>query len=316
MHEENDSFPIHAHMSKDNNFSLRFLLLHPVVWFLVATITVICTATILWEQHHESLVDHGLYRISPENVHINEPPVWLQTPLRNSLAELTESGKSLLDTDMVPAAADFASRLPWVRTVNRIEKNASGLEMQLEYRQPIALVDPINAPAVPVDADGVVFDATLLQSSEQSRLETDLLRINMPWLDLNSALPWHTAADQRITAGARLAEYLGANAKTLGLFRVVTYDRPTRLETEQPQWEIWTPNRTRVFWGAAPGFETNRESSAAIKMAALEQFVDKFGRLEDFESRASLKIDVSTGTAVLVKAARIAELDQWSKKIK
>lgn len=301
---------------RNEGFSLRFLVFHPVVWFLFATGMLIFVASSLWEQHHERLVDQGQFQLSRQLVNINQPPVWLEQPLDEALGELVETRKSLLDADMVPTAKTFADSLPWVRGVNRIAKGSRGLELDVNYRTPIALVDPIRKSSIPVDIEGVVFDAELLDLNERTRVENELMRINMPWLETDIALPWHHFADQRVKQGARLAEFLQTNAQSLGLYRVVTYDRPSRNGNDVIHWEAWTRNRTRIFWGTAPGAETNRESSARNKLAALDQFVAKFGQLEKFDQRNTLKIDVSTGTAVLIKAARIAELDNWTNTIK
>jgi len=302
--------------SRYEGFSFRFLLFHPVVWFLFATCMLILLASSLWEQHHERLVDHGRFRLSRQLLQVSPPPVWLEPQVATALDELIDTKKSLLDLDMVPVAKQFADSLPWVSSVNQIVKGSSGLALNVSYRTPIALVDPIKSETIPVDADGVIFDASLMKPIERKQIDDELLRINMPWLETASALPWHNFSDHRVKHGATLAQFLQSNAQSMGLYRVVTYDRPSRLGTEVPQWEVWTPNQTKIFWGAAPGVESNREGSAQNKLAALKQFVAKFGQLKEFDKRDSLKIDVSTGTAVLIKAARIAELENWTNTIK
>lgn len=302
--------------SRYEGFSLRFLLFHPVVWFLFATLVLIFLASGLWEQHHDRLVDQGKFRLSRELLKVSPPPVWLEQQMAEALDELIDTKKSLLDSDMVPVAKQFADSLPWVSNVNQIVKGNGGLALNVSYRTPIALVDPIKSNTIPVDADGVVFDASLMKADERKQIDNELMRINMPWLETAAALPWHNFSDHRVKHGAQLAQFLQSNAQSMGLFRVVTYDRPSRLGTEVPKWEVWTPNRTKIFWGAAPGAELNREGSAQNKLAALEQFVAKFGQLNKFDKRDTLKIDVSTGTAVLIKAARIAELDNWTNTIK
>lgn len=302
--------------SRNEGFSLRFFLFHPVAWFLFATCMLIFIATSLWEQHHERVVDHGRFRLSRELLKVSPPPVWLEQPMAEALDELIDTKKSLLDYDMVPVARQFADSLPWVSNVNQIVKGDGGLALNVSYRMPIALVDPIKSDTIPVDSDGVVFDASLMRAGERQQIDSELIRINMPWLETVAALPWHSFSDHRVKHGAQLAEFLQSNASSMGLYRIVTYDRPSRLGNEVPQWEAWTPNRTKIFWGAAPGAESTREGSASSKLAALEEFVAKFGQLKEFDKRNSLKIDVSTGTAVLIKAARIAELDNWTNTIK
>ena len=91
------------------------------------------------------------------------------------------------------------------------------------------------------------------------------------------------------------------------MFRVVNYGQRASTAGAQKPYEVWTKNGVKIVWGAAPGQEPAGEASAAEKLQAIQQFVVKEGPLTKMDRRK--KIDIQTGTAILVTDVRTANLD-------
>ncbi len=293
-----------------DGFSLRYLLLHPAVWFLVATCLVVFTSIQLWEQHRDRIVDPDRNSISAEEVQINLPPKLFRADLLADLHIDVLNKASLADRELVPLTAEYLGAVPWIKKINRIEKSANGLEIDLSYRLPVALIEVANRIAAAVDAEGTVFDPSLLVPIDNSDEQIELLRISMPQVNLaNSTAQQTRPTDPRIEHACRLCEFLLPVSKVLELYRVVTYDLPARKpDSKPPQLELWTRNGTRVVWGSAPGYEQAHESSHEVKLAALREFISTNGSLSNFLRRDESKIDVSMGTPQVVAAKRVASL--------
>ena len=167
-----------------------------------------------------------------------------------------------------------------------------------------------------VDSEGKNFATSVLSKTELSRFENSLMRIYVFRPILAPVVAWHYFPDQRIQEGAALVDFIQMRGNEFELFYAVTEDLQAGNGRLKSHWELWTQNGVRIVWGSAPGLESQSESNSREKLIALEQFVAGYGSLIDFEEKDSMKIDVSSGKAVVVKAARTADSNNWIHSIK
>lgn len=301
-----------------DGFSIRYLLLHPAIWFLAMTCLVVLSSIRLWEQHRDRIVDRDHDSLTAESVRINLPPKIYSTDLLAELQARVFNKASLSDRELVPLTAEYLGSVPWIKQINRIEKSSAGLEIDLNYRIPVALIEVASQIAAVADAEGTVFDTSLLVSIDNIDKQTELLRISMPQVMLtNSTVQQTRPTDQRVEHACRLCEFLLPILTELELYRVVTYDLPNQKpDSRPPQLELWTRNGTRVVWGSSPGHERPHESSHELKLAALREFISTNGSLTQFAARDESKIDVSMGTPQVVAAKRVASLFELLEQCK
>lgn len=297
---------------KDNDFfdwfngvSLQQILLHPGVWFIAATCVMIGLAINFWETKRSDLIDVQNYELSAEQISVNEQPVWITTDLRERIIDEIQTPTNLLNEHLVADTARVLEANPWIEKVRRVEKGADGLQVELSYRMPVALVDFHRGKSkVPVDRSAVVMDEKVFGSIASE----SMLHISVPHAESSLPAKWQVWNDRRIQAAAKLCEYLNDEAANLELFRVVSYRLPSEL-TNAPKkpFELWTKNGVKVIWGAVPGEKVLDEATPAEKLQAIQQFVVKQGPLTKLDRRK--KIDVRTGTAIMVADVRTANLD-------
>ena len=72
----------------EDGISLRYLLLHPAVWFVVATVGLMFTAIRVWDRHQDKIIQHGGFSLTAEKFDINSPPPWLDTDLHRQLGQV------------------------------------------------------------------------------------------------------------------------------------------------------------------------------------------------------------------------------------
>ena len=298
----------------DEGITLRFILLHPAIWFLFATIGVVYLSTIFWTRHKERFLVGDKFKVSSENVKWSEHPSWADQLLTAPKNRIANSNQSLLDTELVPEVHGYLNGFPWIRHIDKIEKTTNGLSIDLDLRLPVALLG--EQGSVIVDGDGIVFDKSIFNSMDLARTIETAIRINMPQLDVRPSVAWHKRSDPRIAHAARLAEFLDGVKQELGVYRVITEAK--FLDETDPDLQFWTANGTRIFWGRAPGFESLDEATADAKLAAVRKFVENYGKLSSFEHRKSHIVDVSSGQPQLVKddRDRFAQKNDWLDEIK
>lgn len=300
---------------KRNNdeFSIRFFLMHPAIWFVVATGGLIYLAIFSWSKNKERFLDAERFQVTMDRININPLPAWAEALAVGPLAQISSTDESLLDLDLVPAVGEYLRTVPWIRKIERIEKSAEGLGIDIVCRQPVAVLG--ENTSILVDGDGVVFDNSVLEHDQYQKIKNQAIRINMPFLDKRPTIAWHRRSDNRIHQAAQLAEFLYPAKDELQIYRIITHDRNS---TDQGpcNLEAWTANGTRVKWGSAPGQEKPGEVGSVQKLTALREFTSNYGDLSQFDHRDTHAIDVSSGKPVVVKDARIAKSPNWLEELK
>lgn len=299
--------------SKDRNATLRFLLQHPALWFVVATFALVFVGMFLWQEHRHRFLQLERYAITSEKINLGTIPNWSVSLTRETLNEFEQQEHSLLDPKVVLKVKDHFHSNPWIQSVESIQKRSAGLDVSLAFREPIAIADSLDGTSFAVDGEGFVFDDSVLDYTAVARLKSGMLKINMPRLDLSSCLPWHSVCDSRLPFATRLAAWVNEFKDEFGFYRVITYSSHQEQPEQGPILEIWTQNGTRVIWGHAPGLESSNEAEAVDKLAAIRQYVQKFGELAEFSQRRTHAIDISSGAPTIIKDTRLAQMSGWSR---
>jgi hypothetical protein len=244
-------------------------------WAICIAVALTVGGRIVWESNETALVKQPRFQLEAENLYVTQQPNWVKTNVAQSAYRTGDlGGKSLLDQGLVEQVNNAFSVQTWVRNVIEVRKSPQGVQVQLEYRRPIAMVEIQyeGAPRFqPVDVDGV-----LLPGNEFSQKETwNYIKIAVPDPATQGLVHGTAWPDGRIQSGARLAECLQDFASELGIYRIQQV--PTSEPGEEPLFELHLVNHDRficrrVLWGRAPGGEVPGEASAAVKLEALLKF--------------------------------------------
>jgi hypothetical protein len=232
-----------------------------------------------WQRWGERIADQPEYVVLPENIDITPPPPWIRSDVKLEAlraGDLTEL--SLLDRELTIKIARAFGMHNWVQDVVRVSKHhPARVEVQLEYRRPVAMVEVVvnNQPGLlPIDVQGILLPPGDF-SAEQAR---DYLRISVP--DATPAGPVGTPwGAPRIHGAARIAAVLQDHWKKLGLYRIV--QMPTEAASGRPRYLLATRHGAQIVWGPAPEPDDEAEArSAMAKVAHLLAFVEANGPLD------------------------------------
>lgn len=301
--------------------SLRSILLHPAVWFVVATVATIAVSISLWNRYQHKIVVTEKYQLNNNNIRMHQPePSWAQASIKELLLARQSS---VLENQLVPQTAEMIRSLGWVEQVRRIEKSSNGLDIDVSFRHPVAMVKINDQQALPVDRNGFVMDGDLF-SSEAVK---DMLRISVfrPLPTQTSLMTWQAWPDERILEAAAISEALQTRYQGLELFRVVSFQLPGDRAKQEP-FEVWThghirpgdvtqtPYAAKVIWGNAPGRESPGEASPMQKIQAMDNFVVSHGPLAKSIPTGKM-LDVRSGKAVVSAKIRTAKQKNFSDSI-
>ena len=296
----------------NRSVSWRYVVLHPALWFVLATGVMIFGAIQLWHTHYHTLIDLPEYQLTEQRIQLNQPPPWVDVDLKTAILEQLQQAPSLLDNQLVPLTADMCNALPWIEKIGRIEKVTAGLDVELQYRQPVGLVEiSTQSGAQVIDRQAVLMDSRTL---DYTPVDT-LMRISVARPMLPQQTVWTAWQDHRIVDAAKICSIENVDWEKLGCFRVVSWDRPGSQSNKNP-FEIWprTAKGLKIVWGSAPGDEKKGEASPSEKLAAIEQYIAD-ARPSD-EQNSGTKIDVRTGVAVLVDDVQTAKIPDFSDRLK
>jgi len=178
--------------------SLRSIALHPATLLVIATMIMIGGVIFLWERHQGKIVNLEEFRLTEEKIQLTTPPVWASDNLKqlvisgvsqansnnDNQPHADNNSASILDTNLVARTASVMKSVGYVERVKSVHKSKTGLEIDVIYREPIALVElsqhtfPYEWPKtfrgkdilLPVDRLGVVMPESLGAGLELPRI--------------------------------------------------------------------------------------------------------------------------------------------------
>ena len=303
--------------------TLKTILLHPALLFFTAVLIIIVGALSLWQNYQAKIVTAEQFRLTPETLQLTQTPDWAAVDLRHAIFS-RDPAQSTLDTELVPKTAAYLESLGWIEKINRIQKTSNGLNVDINYRTPVAMVKLSNSQLLPIDRYGVVLASEYIRPEKQS----NLMQVFMfrPLQKNESVHHWQTWPDQRVLEAAAIGYVLEDFWQSQGLFRVVTMQLPGNNAHTEP-FELWTrghvdlesddrtPYASKVIWGNAPGLESQNEALAHLKIKAIQDFISTRGPLATAVPKGKW-LDVRTGKAVLTTRVRSAQQVKFSSSIR
>ncbi|MGD9644367.1 MAG: cell division protein FtsQ/DivIB [Pirellulales bacterium] len=258
-----------------------------------------------WRTVRERVLAGKAYRVTAEDIYLSPAPPWIHSHIRDEvLSRMNAPGDSfaLVDDDLCPRLADEFALHPWVLRVVEVRKSyPARVDIKLEYRQPVAMVEVPAGPDEVPDADrdtaaaaaagGTGDAATMLSvvTTGGGLLPIDAQAVLLPTADFSRAearrypriggigyLPpgpaGTTWGDPRVAGAAEIAALLIDDWQKLGLYQI----RPsiaagTGSLHDEPAFELWTRDGTRVIWGWRPATDLAGEVSAGEKHARLRE---------------------------------------------
>jgi hypothetical protein len=258
-------------------------------WWLAATVTfctVLGVATYhLWLRHGDQILTQPRYRLNPERLKVTPQPDWVRTDIVDSAVTLGRlHHASLLDKELVLRVKQAFGVQPWVKRVTCVNKRfPSTVEVELEYRRPLAmvvvpagLIPPHNYDGVlPVDEDGYLLPVEM--TKEEGALFPRITGVDAS----PTGPPGNPWGDMRVAAAARIVVLVEDLWQRLDLHEIEVPPRDAEIDTApSEQFVLVTRAGSRWTWGSAPGHEARGEHTASQKVAALREVAEQFGSLD------------------------------------
>jgi hypothetical protein len=297
--------------------SLQNLLLHPATLFVALNVAMGVAAIYSWDRFKDDIVDPASNQLTEDNIRIKTPPPeWAKTDLKATLLSGTgsEESASLLNTGLISDAVKSFQSVGWIEKVVSVEKSRDGLDIELAYRNPVAVVELRGgksgtvpgwgsepAKLIPVDRTGHVLPETLAFTGGKMPVVTlfhgDGQQAGVP-PHLRHLYSWTPWPDERIKQAASLSETLRHDWHDMGLHRIVTWRSFADADSTSIPYQLWTEKGETsaiVIWGNPPDMETQSEGTWRQKVIALREYVKRKG---PFNARQELVIDVRSGQAI------------------
>lgn len=252
----------------------------------------------VWNRFGTVVSSHPRFQLSEENVEITPPPNWIHSDVKKSALELAKVHESsLLDRDVVSKVTEAFRVQTWVSQVSHVTKSPRGLDIGLEYRRPVAMVEIVDqgsAKLQPVDGQGV-----LLPGSEFSRAQVaDFLRISVPQPKIHGLIDGTVWPDERVVAASMVAEFISEYREALGLFRVNLLQSSNQDGSSLMTFEIETQRGHRIIWGSPPGQQHEEEASSERRLEALTGMGETLSNIE--KASRPILFDLRTGDVIRI----------------
>jgi len=245
----------------------------PALVMVVWPLLLVVGGYVVWNRWGYERLSQQYNRLSADQVTVTPPPEYIRTNIVGAVFESHQLEKiSLLNRLATAAIAEAFRTHPWVEEVLRVEKRASGVDIHLRYRKPVALVRVVSKhPKVTGDAFFVIdAQGVLLPREDFSEADGNkYLHIEIPntYPSGDIGAPY---GDDRVLSAAKLAATLDAHWQGLQV-RAIGMENPNRTFNESWIYSLFRQDRTKVVWGSPPGEELPGELSAAEKLARLQE---------------------------------------------
>ncbi|MDA7902689.1 hypothetical protein N9B31_03435 [Mariniblastus sp.] len=291
--------------------SIRGTLVHPTTLFIFATSILIGSAIFLWERHQETIVNLEEFSLTQEKILLTPQPHWSKPDLKELVLD-QPNGKqaSILDTELVPRTAGIMKQVGFVEQINSIEKSKAGLNIDVIYRQPVALVE-LSAVTMQNKWPAEQMNRTVLLPVDRNGVlmpESIGANLSLPWIAVlfpsQFEATWDQWPDERIHDAAAISSAFKRPLSELGIQRITTNQVDTNKSNLSPKpFELYSGSGTRIVWGNAPGKEVESEVSAIKKIRAIEAVVAQYGLLNEIDLG---RIDVRSGKAISTGVSKTA----------
>lgn len=290
--------------------SLRGALLHPATLYLGSSAIVLFLAISCWEKYSDRIVDADAMMLTHEKIKMTTQPTWIRSDLKQLVLGNADApayaAPSIMDTSLIPQTVASLRSVGWIETIDRVQKSKSGLQIDLTYRQPVAVVEVSRTTvkgfkqAKPVmlhiDRTGTLMGRGL------SNRAGDFLLISIAQpMYMDQLIAWSQWQDVRVQKAAAISDAVRDLWKPMGLYRLMTWRSQSNASDRRIPFQFWTnmgdKTGVRIIWGNAPGEELPGEAAAEVKIEALKAYVAKNGRFDAMKDRT---LDLRSGNAIVV----------------
>ncbi len=261
------------------NMSFGSFVFNPVVLMVMLMTAVVFVAIGVWNQYHQRMNLPVNCKLNASMINISPQPDWVKYDIKK--AAILESGLleiELENPDAIQHVANALAIQSWVESVNSVRKLPQRIDVSLNYRKPVAMVEEGESNLVLIDANAVVLDGRGYTASDIKHLWRVSVADRVVVEPLSHGRIWN---DLRIAGAALIAEtWKAADHNRWGLVRIDNQSPPTRDPLRLRWFALRTKNNTTIIWGNAPGAEIPGEASAQEKILAIKSFVDENGPLD------------------------------------
>lgn len=257
------------------------------------------TTHTLWQRYGQQVTNQPQYRLKTDRLKVTPQPAWIRTNVTESaIAHGQLHDANLLDQALTLQVAQAFGVQPWVRRVKRVNKqHPSTVEVDLEYRRPIAMVvtppgmfPPHNYEGVvPIDEEGYLLPTEVIDEKTQE----DARRYpKIAGVDTSPAgPPGNPWGDTRVADAAKIIYLLEKLWKPLDLYQIEVPPQSRGLDTDIPlDYILITRKGRRHNWQSAPGKERRGEPTAREKLDFLRQVVEQYGALDNWQQTDEARI--------------------------
>jgi len=261
-----------------------------------------------WQRYSEELTAHRTIRLDSKNLFASTQPPWIKSNVVDAAIRIGDlEDRSLLDPELVSQVRDAFAVQAWVSQVVEVRKSPQGVDVSLEFRKPVAMVEieyQGESKFQPIDDQAV-----LLPGNEFAKLETwNYLKIAVLHPVMHGLIDGRVWPDPRIESAARIAAVFGDRWQELGVYRIQLYPPPLNAApnvSATPLFELHLINSDRVLcrrvlWGHAPGEEAPGEATAEAKIIAMQKAAtrpDWLPSQQEFDL-AEFDFDVRSGDVI------------------
>lgn len=223
-----------------------------------------------WHRWGYDRVGQYLYSLDRQTITITPPPEHVRTDVVAEVFKTHQLERTNLLNRMATAViAEAFKTHPWVGEVTRVEKMGGGVNVQVVYRRPVAMVR-VKSKHPEIQGDGLFFidgEGILLPTSDFNDADKDhYLQIIVP--DSYPAGVGAPYGDDRVMAAAKIARLLSDERDSLNLF-AIELTNPRRTFDESWIFAIVRNNGDRFVWGSPPGEEVASEPNVEQKLKLL-----------------------------------------------
>jgi hypothetical protein len=270
----------------------------PGRWLLASLVLLIAVGfgwNAIWRQVRSHVMADPQYQLTAEQLRISEPPSWIRSDLRTDVLRNAslDASLSLLDDELTVRIAHAFALHPWVANVIRVSKTGSGVDVELEYRRPIAMVQ-VPDGVFPIDRQAVLLPNEDFTAADVKNYPRITEVASEPTSPVGSV--WQ---DPRLIGAASLAELLTDHWSRLKLQRISVVTPPTPDSPSRPSgFTLYTQSGTQIRWGGSPAEKPAMEMSSQDKLALLLQYATEHGTLDAEEGRQVL--DLQSGPTLRI----------------
>ena len=172
----------------------------------------------LWQNFGDQIVGQSKYKLSVERLNVTPQPEWIRKTNVKKMAIIRGrlQGIDIRQVDLGPRISNAFLGSPWVKEVSMVNKSsavATGVNVRIEYRKPVAMVIVDASPyeveyplgLFPVDIEGCLLPLDEFDDAVANRYP----KIG-PVNSQPVGSPGDTWGDARISEAATIIEFLDA----------------------------------------------------------------------------------------------------------